>query len=212
MLMKLILLVGVVIFIGVIVYFLLNFSSKSDPYPREGIPDNDLLKAKNFKSVCEYLLECTDFVDHKEGIFLLITDYSTIGQKDNAEYGFRECQKAIDIGYGEINLKLILSDVAIPSSPDNHNNKVGNLMVFSGARCVLKTQAEVIESSRGTRYRVWTDQEAVTLVQDGSWLGDLEELVRLLIEKEEHNTSGSSMLTSAMMGGAIGIAMNDFDE
>jgi hypothetical protein len=212
MLMKLVLLAAAVVIIGLIVYLLLNFSLKSDPDPREGIPENDLLKAKNFKSVCEYLLERPDFVDHKEGIFLLITDLATIAQKDNAVYGFKECQKAIDIGYGETKLKLILSDVAMPLSPEGNNNEVGNLLVFSGFDCVLKTKAEVIESSRGPRYRVWTDQEAVTLVQDGSWLGDLQELVRLLVQTDEQRLAGSSMFTSAMMGGAIGIAMNDFDE
>ena len=100
MLIKLILVAVAFVVIGTIIYFFLNSSTEVDPDPREGKPDQALLKAKNFKSVCQYLLNCPDFVDHKEGVFLLITDLATMAQKDSVAYGFTECQKAIDISYG----------------------------------------------------------------------------------------------------------------
>jgi hypothetical protein len=212
MLIKLILVAVAVIVIGTIIYLFMNSKAEADPDPREGKPENDLLKAKNFKAVCQYLLECPDFVDHKEGVFLLITDLATMALKDSTAFGFKECHKAIDISYGETKLKLILSDVAEPATLETSPHKLGNVMVFSGSECVLKTQAEVIASQHGIGYRVWIDQEAVTLIKDGSWLDDLEELIRAMMHTDEHNHSGSGMLTGAVLGSAIGMEMGGFDD
>ena len=212
MLIKLILVAFAVIVIGTIIYLFMNSKAEADPDPREGKPENDLLKAKNFKAVCQYLLECPDFVDHKEGVFLLITDRATMALKDSTAFGFKECHKAIDISYGETKLKLILSDVAEPATLETSPHKLGNVMVFSGSECVLKTQAEVIASQHGIGYRVWIDQEAVTLIKDGSWLDDLEELIRAMMQTDEHNHSGSGMLTGAVLGSAIGMEMGGFDD
>ena len=212
MLTKILLVVLAFVVIGIILYFLLNSTSQSEKDPREGKPEIDLLKANNFRDVSEYLLSCPDFVDHKEGVFNLTTDLALIAQKDNGVYGFKECQKAIDISYGETKLKLILCDVIEQLTSEFHQHKIGTLMVISGSECVLKTKAEVIETRHVPSYRVWTDQEAVMLIKDGAWLSDLNELVRLLVERDEQKNTGSSMLTSAMMGSAIGLAMDDFDE
>jgi len=212
MLIKLILVAFAVIVIGTIIYLFMNSKAEADPDPREGKPENDLLKAKNFKAVCQYLLECPDFVDHKEGVFLLITDLATMALKDSTAFGFKECHKAIDVSYGETKLKLILSDVAEPATLETSPHKLGNVMVFSGSECVLKTQAEVIASQHGIGYRVWIDQEAVTLIKDGSWLDDLEELIRAMMHTDEHNHSGSGMLTGAVLGSAIGMEMGGFDD
>jgi hypothetical protein len=210
MLIKLILVAVAFVVIGTIIYFFLNSSTEVDPDPREGKPDQALLKAKNFKSVCQYLLNCPDFVDHKEGVFLLITDLATMAQKDSVAYGFTECQKAIDISYGETKLKLILSDVAEPPTPEISRHKLGDLMVFSGTECLLKTKSEVIATQHGIDYRVWTDQEAVAVIKDGPWLGDLDELVLAMIYTEEQNHSTSGMISGAVLGSAIGIEIDGF--
>ena len=212
MLIKLILVAVALVVVGTIIYFFMNSTAGADPDPREGKPENELLRAKNFRSVCQYLLDCPDFVDHKQGVFLLITDLATMALRDSTAFGFKECQKAIDISYGETKLKLILSDVAEPATPETSHHKLGNVMVFSGSECVLKTQAEVIASQHGIGYRVWIDHEAVTLIKDGSWLGDLEELVHAMMHEDAHNHSGSGMLTGAVLGSAIGMEMDGFDD
>jgi len=212
MLIKLILVAVALVVVGTIIYFFMHSKAEADPDPREGKPDNDLLKGKNFRSVCQYLLDCPDFVDHKQGVFLLITDLATMALRDSTAFGFKKCHKAIDISYGETKLKLILSDVAEPATPETSHHKLGNVMVFSGSECVLKTQAEVIASQHGIGYRVWIDQEAVTFIKDGSWLGDLEELVNAMMHDDAHNHSGSRMLTGAVLGSAIGMEMDGFDD
>lgn len=143
---------------------------------------------------------------------MLITDLATMALKDSTAFGFKECHKAIDVSYGETKLKLILSDVAEPATLETSPHKLGNVMVFSGSECVLKTQAEVIASQHGIGYRVWIDQEAVTLIKDGSWLDDLEELIRAMMHTDEHNHSGSGMLTGAVLGSAIGMEMGGLDD
>ena len=212
MLVKLTIIVIALLAVGVLAYSLISSSGSKDRDPREGKPENDLLKSNNFKLYCQYLLECPDFIDHKEGNYLLITDLATMAKKNDAEWQFKDCQKAIDISYGETKLKLILSDVAPPESPGISQHALGTLRIFLGTDCVLKTQTEVITRQDKLMYRVWTDQEAVSLIKDGPWLSDVEALVSELIKSSESQHATPNILSGAITGAALGTELNDLDE
>ena len=212
MLIKLIMIVIALLAIAVLAYLFMSSGANKDRDPRAGKPENDLLKSKNFKLSCQYLLECPDFVDHKEGNYLLITDLATMAKKNDTEWQFKDCQKAIDISYGETKLKLIVSDVAPPETPEMSQHALGTLRIFVGTECVLKTRTEVMNKQDQLTYRVWTDQEAVSLIKDGPWLSDFEALVSELIKSSEHQHATSNMLSGAFTGAALGMELNNLDE
>ena len=61
-------------------------------------------------------------------------------------------------------------------------------------------------------YRVWTDQEAVSLIKDGPWLSDVEALVSELIKSSESQHATPNILSGAITGAALGTELNDLDE
>lgn len=209
MVIKIVLVLAAIIAVGAVIYYFLQPSEKAIPDPRADLPQNPALKAHNFQFVMAYLLGCADFVDHKEGAFLLVSDLATVAKKNSEEFGFKECSKAIDIAYYNDKIKLILSDVA---PVDGSQNKVGNLALYWGSDCVLKTRTETIETPHGLQYRAWIDDEAVSLFKDGQWFPDLNRLVTDMIENEKAKQSSSNMLLGAATGAALGSELGDFDD